>query len=155
VGSGDGGGGIGSSAIGKWRRRKFRHMRNERDRDGRDKPRDGIDNQVCSSNMHPVLENMMKPVLDAQISCRVNVLCKLAGMQDTRSLPQCNSDCFRWMLGLCEPKENDAATCKARPGNAHPTVVQTPDDCAIKMVRLLQPGIDKLVADNHNKHQRN
>ena len=70
------------------------------------------------------------------------------------SLPQCTNNCFRWMLGLCEPKENDATKYKVRPGNAHPKAAHNPDDYAIQMIRLLQPGTDKLVAENHNKRQR-
>ena len=38
---------------------------NERDRDGKDKCRESIDIQVRNLNIHPVLENMMKQVLDA------------------------------------------------------------------------------------------
>ena len=68
---------------------------NERDRDGKDKRREGIYNQVRNPNMHTVLETMMKPVLDAQISFRVNILCKLAGIQDMHSLSQCNNNRFR------------------------------------------------------------
>jgi len=60
---------------------------NDQDRDGKDTRREGIDTQVHNPNIHPVFETMMKPVLDAQIPFRVNALCKLAGMQDVRSLP--------------------------------------------------------------------
>ena len=97
---------------------------------------------------------MMQPVLEKEIPFKLNRLCKLAGMEDMRQLPQCRNNCFRWMLGLCEPTAADATKCKQRPGNKHPTAAETPDDYAAQMARLLQSGVDKLLGEAGVKRQR-
>ena len=105
-------------------------------------------------DMHAMLGTMMKPVLDQNIPFRVNSLCKLAGMRDMRQLPQCNNNCFRWMLGLCEGRDSNKSRCKVRPENNHPSARETPDDYAAQMVRLLQPGVDKLLEAQGAKRNR-
>jgi len=57
------------------------------------------------------------------------------------------------MLELCEGKDTDATRCKQRPENVRPTAAQTLDDYAMQMARLLQPGVDKLLAVNADKRQ--
>ena len=121
---------------------------------GRILKRDHGDTQVRNQDIHPILMTMMQTVFDQKINFRVNALCKLAGLEDMRRLPQCNNNCFCWMLGLCEPSEHDATRCKQHPENNHPSAAQTPDDYAAQMCHLLQPGVDKLIANNAEKRQR-
>ena len=105
------------------------------------------ENQERNMDMHPILKILMEPVHAQNIPFRINALCKLAGMTDMRKLPQCNNNCFRWLLGLCEGRDNNKGRCKARPENVHAGSGVIPDDYALQLSKLLQPSVDKLVAE--------
>ena len=76
------------------------------------------------------------------------------GLLDVRDLPHCGQNCYRWMLGACKPDPNDKRKCGVRVRNMHPTATQVPDDLAASIARILQPGVDKLVAANKDKRYR-
>jgi len=80
--------------------------------------------------MHPILQPMMKPVNEKNIPFRVSSLCKMAVMEDMRMLPQCNNNCFRWILGLYKGQDTNKKRSKVRPENSHPSAVETLDDYA-------------------------
>ena len=93
----------------------------------------------------PILETMMKPLLDSNFPFRINALCKLAGIKDMRKMHQYHNNCFYWIFVLCEVMENNTTRCKVRPEDVYPTTAQTLDDYAAYIAWLLQPGDDKLV----------
>ena len=98
-----------------------------------------------NTNMHAVLEIMMAPFYANKIEWRLGTICKAAGIEDMRLLPRCHNNCFRWMLGSCEGKEGDARRCKNKPENSHPKAEHVPDDYAVQLAQLLQPGVTKVL----------
>ena len=94
---------------------------------------------------------MMVPFYERKIEWRLGGICKAAGIGDVRNLPRCHNNCFRWMLGACEAKEGYPTRCKARPENIHPSAKETPDDYAVQLVQMLQPGVDRVMSEMNIK----
>ena len=107
-----------------------------------------------NKEMHAVIKTMMAPFYDNKIEWHLGTLCRAAGIPDMRVLPRCNNNCFRWMLGSCEGKEGEPGRCKQRPENLHPKAGDIPDDYAVQLVELLQPGVDKLLSNNQGSAKR-
>ena len=58
------------------------------------------------------------------------------------------------MLGACEHKEGDEKRCKKKPENSHPKSEQIPDDYAVQLAQLLQPGVTKLLSESKTAGKR-
>ena len=98
-------------------------------------------------DMHATLASVMAPLYEKNIDWRLGSLCRAAGVEDMRLLPRCRNYCFRWMLGMCEGKPNDITRCKYRPEHLHPKGSTVPDDYAVQLAQLLQPGVAKIISD--------
>ena len=107
-----------------------------------------------NKDMHTALKTMMAPFYKNKIEWRLGTICKAAGIADMRLLPRCHNNCFRWMLGSCESKEGDARRCKNRPENTHCKAEHIPDDYAVQLVQLLQPGVTKILSETPTAGKR-
>ena len=105
--------------------------------------------------MHPALWTMIQQVLDQKIPFKVNRLYELAGLPGAHRLPKCGNCCYRWMLGLCEPVEENPIRCRLKTENTHPTTQNTPDKYVRELMQLLQLGVKKLLEENKSKKYRN
>ena len=86
--------------------------------------------QIQNQDIQPLLDLVIKPILDRKLPSRLNDLCKLAELDSLRILPRCNNMCFRWMLVTCDPKDGNNSRCKVQTENLHPPVVKVPDNYA-------------------------
>ena len=93
-------------------------------------------------------------MLDNNIPIFLNTLCRDAGLKNLMALPRTNNNCFRWMLGRCEGKEDNPCRCKVRPENNHPTSSQIPDDYATQLVQMLQAGVDVAIGNHSGKKRK-
>ena len=107
-----------------------------------------------NKNIHAALEIMMDPFYANKIQWWLGTICKATGIAGMRLLSQCQSNCFRWMLGLCESKSGDSARCMWQPENRHPTAAENPDNYATRLAEILQPGVDKVLVEVSSKRQR-
>jgi len=101
--------------------------------------------------MNPIIERMMKPMLDNNINIFLNTLCRDACLNNLMALPRTNNNYFRWMLGRCEGKEDNLCKCKVQPENNHPTDVQIPDKYISQLVQMLQAGVDVVIGSHSGK----
>lgn len=95
----------------------------------------------------------MAPFYKNKIEWRIGTTCEATGVKDTMNLPCCLNNFLRWMLGACNAKEGNTNRCKHRPENMHPTAAYTPNDCALQLVEVLQPSVDKLLDELSTKQQ--
>lgn len=100
---------------------------------------------VLNPDVCLIIMTMTRPVLENGITFHLNTLCKNAWLKGLRVLPCSHNNCFRWMFGRCKGKHDDPTQCKVRPENKHPTAAQVTDDCAAKLVELLQNGVIALL----------
>ena len=105
-------------------------------------------------DMHATLASVMAPLYEKNIDWRLGSLCRAAGVEDMRLLPRLHNYCFRWMLGMCEHKPGDPARCKYRPEHLHPRSNKVPDDYAVKLGQLLQPGVTKILSETPTAGKR-
>jgi len=107
-----------------------------------------------NTDMHPVLEKLMLPMMTKSIPWKLDEICRAAKLESMTALPSHNHSCYRWMLGRCDSDPSNPHTCGVRNENNHLTATQIPNDYAIKLAQVLQPGIDQLVAESATKRPR-